>query len=94
LICATAGKAPLSLALVISHTAIPSVVSARFSENGRDVPVKAAQSWLDEKEVRVDLTDPNAARHEVRLRAMRNGNAYDGSIWRHGKRRWVRCREG
>jgi len=94
LICATAGQDRIYVALVISHTAVPSVVSARFSERGRDLPVTTAQSWLDEKEIRLDLVDRNASRHEARLRAVRNGSAYDGSIWRHGKRRWVRCREG
>jgi hypothetical protein len=94
LVCRTAGANPTVLALVISHTAVSSVVSARLTDNRREVPVALAQSWLDPNEVRVDLTDKNAMRHELRLRASKNGLFYDGSLWRGGQRRWVRCREG
>lgn len=94
LVCRTAGSNPVQVALVISHTVVPSVVSARLIDNGRDVPVSVAQSWLEAKEVRLDLTDRQALRHELRLRAQANGRSYDGSLWRSGKRRWVRCREG
>ena len=93
LLCSTAGARNVSLALVVSHTAVPSIVSARLTDGGREVPVALAQSWLDPAEMRVDLVDPNAMRHEVRLRVTRQGDHYDGSLWRHGKRRWVRCRE-
>ena len=93
LVCRTAGPEPIEAAVVIGHTAVSSVVSARLSDNSRDVPVVVAQSWLEPNEVRVDLTDKNATRHELRLRAKRNGRFYDGSIWRSGARRWVRCRE-
>ena len=94
LICRTAGTRPIEVALVVSHTAVSSIVSARLSDNGRGVPVALAQSWLEPNEVRVDLADRNAIRHELRLRAKRNGSVYDGSLWRNGQRRWVRCREG
>ena len=96
LVCSTAGDRPIQLALVISHTAVPSIVSARLTDNGGEVPVVTAQSWLDTGEVRIDLTDRNAMRHEARLRAVwRPGSrSYDGSLWRGGQRHWVRCREG
>lgn len=94
LLCSTAGPRPISLALVVSHTAVSAIVSARLTDSGRDVPVSLAQSWLEPNEVRLDLTDKNAMRHELRLRAKLNGRTYDGSLWRNGQRRWVRCREG
>jgi len=94
LVCRTAGARPVEAWLVISHTAVPSVVSARLADRGRDVPVKVAQSWLEQNEIRIDLTNGNATRHELRLRAKLNGSTYDGSLWRNGVRRWVRCREG
>ncbi len=94
LVCSTAGERPVELALVISHTAVSAAVSARLTDNGRDVPVIIAQSWLEPGQIRLDLTDKNAVRHELRLRATMSGNAYDGSLWRNGRRRWVRCREG
>jgi hypothetical protein len=93
LVCRTAGPRPIEVALVISHTAVAAVVSARLTDDGRQIPVALAQSWLEPKEVRVDLTDKNAMRQELRLRARANGARYDGSIWRNGQRRWIRCRE-
>ncbi len=93
LLCRTAGARPIDLRLVISHTAVSTVVSARLTDAGREVPVALAQSWIEPGEVRVDLVDRNAQRHELRLRARKNGRAYDGSLWRGGRRHWVRCRE-
>lgn len=95
LMCSTAGPPPINLSLVISHTAVPAVVSARLTDNRRQIPVVTAQSWLDPHEVRVDLVDRDATRHEARLRATWRPatRSYDGSLWRGGKRRWVRCRE-
>ena len=94
LVCSTGGSRPIHISLVISHTAVPAVVSARLTDRRREVPVITAQSWFDSSEVRVDLVDRNAMRHEARLRATRRGSSYDGSVWRDGRRRWVRCREG
>lgn len=94
LVCRTAGDRPIEVALVISHTAVSAVVSARLSDNGRDVPVSVAQSWLEPNEFRLDLVDKNAVRHELRLRARKKGPFYDGSLWRNARRHWVRCREG
>jgi hypothetical protein len=93
LVCRTAGSRPIEVATVVSHTAVSSIVSARLTDNGRQVPVAVAQSWLEPNEIRLDLTDRNAMRPEARLRVKRNGSVYDGSIWRLGQRRWVRCRE-
>jgi len=94
LLCSTAGARPIEVQLVIGHNAVSAAIQARLRDNGRNVPVTLAQSWLDPNEVRVDLVDPNAERHELRLRAKSRGAYYDGSVWRGGKRRWVRCREG
>jgi len=93
LTCRTAGARPVAVSLVIGHTAVPAVVQARLSDNGRNVPISVAQSWLEPAELRLDLVDRNAMRREARLLAKKNGRFYDGSIWRGGKRRWIRCRE-
>ena len=93
LFCETVGANPIQVQLVIGHTAVSAVVQARLTDNGADVPVTVAQAWLVERELRLDLTDPNAERHELRLLAKRKGDNYDGSLWRGGKRRWVRCVE-
>jgi hypothetical protein len=74
LVCRTAGTHRIEVALVISHTVVSSAVSARLTENGRDTPVRIAQSWFEPSEIRLDLVDPQAQRHELRLRAPRNGS--------------------
>jgi len=94
LLCRTAGARPIELRLVISHTAVPAVVSARLLDAGREVAVSLAQAWVEPGEIRVDLIDRNAQRHELSLRAKKNGGTFDGSMWRAGRRHWVRCREG
>jgi hypothetical protein len=94
LICRTAGAHPIEVGMVISHTAISAVVQARLNDGGRDVPVHIAQAWLESDEVRLDLEDPNAERVELKLRAKGKGEQFDGSIWRGGRRHWVRCVEG
>jgi hypothetical protein len=93
LACRTAGPRPIDVELVLSHTVVSSVVSARLRDSGREIAVAVAQAWLDPAELRLDLVDPNAMRHELRIRARKAGRGYDGSLWRGGIRRWVRCRE-
>lgn len=93
LTCRTAGARPAQVNLVIGHTVVPAVVSASLREGESSVPVRVAQSWLDREQVRLDLVDANALRHEARIVAKRNGRAFDGTLWRGGKARWVRCRE-
>ena len=91
--CRTAGPDPIALDLVVGHGAVSTIVSARLTHAGRQVPVAIAQSWLDGEELRLELVDPAAMRQELRLITRRAGDRYDGSVWRAGKRRWVRCRE-
>jgi hypothetical protein len=92
--CSTAGPRPVQVSMTIGHVFGSPLVDPRLTDNGRRVPVAKAQWWLDRKEVRLLLTDPNATREELVLRATRKGQAYDGTLWRGGQRRWVRCREG
>ena len=93
--CRTAGPRPIEVWLGFGHTpGAPLLADAtRLRDNGRNVPVIAPQWWLDDSELRLLLADPNAMRRELILKAKRNGHFYDGSIWRNGARRWVRCRE-
>ena len=83
----------MEVSLVVSHTMVPSIIAARLRDRGAEVPVRVGQSWLDSDELRLDLVDPLALRHELRLRVVRRGVTFDGTLWRDGKRRWVRCRE-
>lgn len=93
--CRTAGPRPVEVSVGFGHVPGAPLLadSTRLVDNGRNVPVRTPQWWLDQSELRLLLTDPNAMRLELALKAKRNGPAYDGSLWRGGKRRWVRCRE-
>ncbi len=93
LTCRTAGPLAVEVALGFGHVAGVPLVSRRLLDSGRSVPVRDAQWWLDQNEIRVLLISPGAEREEVRVHARRQGSTYDGSLWRGGQRRWVRCRE-
>jgi hypothetical protein len=92
--CRTGTPRPVQVDLAFGHVFGTPLVSSRLLDAGRTVPVAHPQWWLDRDEVRLVLTGPDGNREELRLVARRNGAFYDGSIWRGGKRRWVRCREG
>lgn len=92
--CRTGGPRPVQVDLTYGHVFGTPLVASRLLDNGRRIPVAHPQWWLDRNEVRLVLIKPDAGREELRLVAKRNGGTYDGSIWRGGKRRWIRCREG
>jgi hypothetical protein len=94
--CRTAGARPIAVSVGFGHAPGAPLLkdSTRLTDNGRNVPVTAPQWWLDETELRLLLADPSAMRREAIIKARRNGRTYDGSLWRGGKRHWVRCREG
>jgi len=93
--CRTAGTRPIVVSIGFGHAPGAPLLrdATRLTDNGRNVPVTAPQWWLDETELRLLLADPSAMRREVIVKARRNGHTYDGSLWRGGKRHWVRCRE-
>ena len=93
LVCRTAGARPIEVSVGFGHVPGSPLILTRLRDNGRQVPATHAQWWLDNDEVRLLLIAPNAHREELKLRARRKGHVYDGSLWRGGKRRWVRCRE-
>ena len=91
--CRTSGARPIEVAVGFSHGFGASLILSRLLDNGNDVNVSATQWWLDSSEVRLVLISPDADRQELVLRATRKGAFYDGSVWRNGRKRWVRCRE-
>jgi hypothetical protein len=93
LICKTAGGKPIQVSMGFGHVPGSPLILTRLTDGGRVVPVSVAQWWLDDMEVRLLLVGTNAMKQELLLRAQRKGPGYDGSLWRGGKRRWVRCRE-
>ena len=93
LVCRTASARPIIVSMGFGHVPGSPLILTRLTDAGRNVPVSAAQWWLDNREVRLILIGANAMRRELLLRASRNGHTYDGSVWRGGRRHWVRCRE-
>ncbi len=93
LVCRTAGSRPIEVSVGFGHVPGAPLILTRLTDNGRAIPVQAPQWWLDNREVRLVLTDANAMRQELMIRATRNGHTYDGRLWRGGQQRWVRCRE-
>ena len=91
--CRTAGVRVVEVAVGFGHVAGAPLILTRLTDQRYSVPVKSAQWWLDDRELRLVLTDPNAHRREVIVKARRNGRTYDGDLWRGGKRFWVRCQE-
>ena len=91
-VCRTAGAAPIEVSLGFPHGFGAPLFLTQLKDNGRNVPVSAPQWWLDNSEVRLLLFRPNEHRQELLLKAKRNGATYDGSLWRNGRRYWVRCR--
>jgi len=97
--CATIRGAPLRLAIVTAHGVAPVVAQVRLTEGGRTLSSAApgaqlliAQSWIDSRELKLDLTDPAFQRYEARLRARITGRlTAAGSIARNGVTRPIRC---
>ena len=63
-----------------------------LSTTDPEPPFAIVRSWIDEREIRVDLADPGAARFEAQLRARTTprGTA-TGTLLRGGVTRPVRC---
>ncbi len=91
--CSTAAKPRIEISLGFGHTAGSGLFSERLRVDGKDIAVVAPQWWLDDKELRVVLTDEQANRRLAVVRARRKGDAYDGSVEYKGKRHWIRCYE-
>ena len=91
--CRTAGDKPIEVSMTIGHVFGSPLADVRLRDNGREIPTARTQWWMDRSEVRLLLTSPQHSREELVLRARRKGDAFDGTVWRAGKRRWIRCRE-
>jgi hypothetical protein len=91
--CRTAGARPVEVVIGFGHVPGAPLFLARLVDDGRQVPVRAPQWWLDSRELRILLASPDAMHPEAIVRTTKKGHFYDGSLWRNGRRRWIRCRE-
>ncbi|NCP19263.1 MAG: hypothetical protein GW855_08930 [Erythrobacter sp.] len=92
--CQTASDPHITISVGFGHTAGASLFSQRLYVADREIPVLAPQWWLDGEELRLLLTDEQANERVAVVKAVRNGETYDGSVTYQGKRHWIRCREG
>lgn len=91
--CKTAGPRPIEVVVGFGHVPGAPLIASRLIENGREIGVNAPQWWFDSSELRLVLTSKDAMREELVVKARRNGDLYDGSVLRNGRKRWIRCRE-
>jgi hypothetical protein len=100
--CSTSGANPILIDIVIGHAVAPLIAQVRLTENERiwstagDPPdLSIAQSWIDDKELRLDLTDPNVERYEARLRLrIKSELAATGTLERNDKSYKLSCSGG
>ena len=94
LVCATASGQPTRISFVIGHGEAGGILSAHRLTGREWRNATVGQSWISDRELKVDLVDTSHNRRLVRIEARRNGYTYDGTVTEAGKRRWIRCREG
>lgn len=87
-----AGKGA-SMHLLFGHAAVPGLVSAELTVSDAVVPSAIARSWADEKEIRVDLADPDQMALIASLRLVSGKSEWAGHLTYKGKRTAVRCEE-
>lgn len=95
LACRTAGQQLVEVTLGFGHVPSAGLFLASLRVEDKEVPVRATQWWMRGPELRLALVSTSESEEEAILTAMWNEEAhsYDGSLWRAGKRRWVRCRD-
>ena len=62
-----------------------------LSTTDQSAQIAIGRSWLDEREIRVDLVDANAERFEAQLRVRVTRRRVAGTLVRQGRTHPVRC---
>ena len=93
--CKTADQRPIVVSLGFGHVPSAGLFLARLVDDKREIEVTVSQWWMRGPELRLALVSADATRKELILIAHWNdaAHSYDGSVWRSGRKRWVRCRE-
>ncbi|MGQ0560147.1 MAG: hypothetical protein ACT4OE_11315 [Sphingosinicella sp.] len=90
--CRTTDGSGIVLNGAVGHTITLPLVGARLTVNGGAIATEVGRSWIDAREIRVDLVDPGAMRFEAQLRArMLPRNRAAGTLRRGGRVHPVRC---
>ena len=97
--CRTTDGSRIIMSGTIGRVVGTPLIAAHLQIDGRTLgtndpapQIAIARSWIDEREIRVDLIDAQAERFEAQLRAriMTRGGA-TGTLVRNGVRHPVRC---
>lgn len=93
--CKTADQRPIVVSLGFGHVPSAGLFLARLVDDKREIEVTPSQWWMYGPQLRLALVSADATREELILIAHWNdaAHSYDGSVWRSGRKRWVRCRE-
>ncbi|WP_129794253.1 hypothetical protein [Sphingosinicella sp. CPCC 101087] len=97
--CRTTDGANITIGGTVGHTLTSPLVGARLQLGDRLLAttkkapdLAIGRSWIDDREIRVNLVDPNATRFEAQLRArIGSPGAAAGTLVRHGATHPVRC---
>ena len=97
--CRATDRSGIRMDGVVGHVIAAPLISARLVTPGRILTTAGAnpdlavgRSWLDAREIRIDLVDLQATRFEAQLRVrimVRNGGV--GTLVRAGRAHPVRC---
>ena len=91
--CKTAGPRPLRIVVGFGHVPGAPLILTRLEDSGRNIAVTAPQWWFDRWGIRLLLVAKDGWREEALLKAVDKKGHWDGSVWRNGRKRWVRCYE-
>src|SRR5687767_15998555 len=72
-VCRTGGPRPIQVSVGFGHVPGSPLILTRLIDNGQ-LPVKSAQWWFDQDEMRLLLIDPGAHREQLGPKARRNGS--------------------
>ena len=98
--CRSADRAGLEIYLVIGYGAGPMIAQARIVKGNEEIATgdaqpspRIAQSWLDDRELRLDITDWNLEAFVARLRASRRTSRgpYVGTLQYRGRSMRLTC---
>jgi hypothetical protein len=95
--CRTTDRSNIRVNGTIGHGIVNPLVGAQLivgqrtlSTEGHHPEIAIGQSWIDSREIRVDLVDPQASRFEAQLRIQTRPVA-TGTLVRAGRTHPVRC---
>ena len=92
-LCKTARSPEIEIAVGFGHVPGAPIVAKRLRVNGKEVPASIPQWWLNDEEMNLEMTSPDAMESLLVMRTTRKGWNYDGQVIYRGKTHWIRCKE-